>query len=76
MDFGAVSRLRPRMDESTSDLVIQLCTRIGMIMEDACETALTMGEADADQRLERIADIEAASDKIGALIRAARVLTS
>lgn len=74
MDFSPVPRLGPDMDESNADIVIRLCTRIGMIMEDTCEMALTIRSADAAERLKRLEALENASKEIGALIRAARIL--
>jgi hypothetical protein len=70
VDFGALTRLRALMDDDARDLVNQLCTRIGMIMEDASELALTIGgdaQADRAARLTQLAD---ASARIDALIQA------
>ena len=56
------------MDNHTRDLIRQLCTRAGMIMEDASPIALASGSED------RLPDLEAAAADILALIRAARAL--
>jgi hypothetical protein len=47
------------MDEHTIDLVRQLCTRIGMVMEDEAETALIWndsGQTTPSERLDRLSD--------------------
>jgi len=36
------------MDDDTADLIAQLCTRAGMIMEDASPLALTIASTDTD----------------------------
>jgi hypothetical protein len=74
MDLSPAPRLGLDMDESNADLVIRLCTRIGMIMEDTCVTALTIRSADATERLKQLEAFEIASKEIGALIRTARIL--
>ena len=45
MDLCAVSGLGAGMDQDTAELITQLCTRAGMIMEDASAMALTIGSA-------------------------------
>ncbi|MBC2666975.1 hypothetical protein H7F51_15765 [Novosphingobium flavum] len=62
-------------DDATSDLIVQLCTRIGMIMEDANLVALTIGGLDREGRAAAIAVLEKASADIAALTAAARVLS-
>ena len=74
MDFQNVSWLRAAMDEDTIDLIVALCTRIGMIMEDTSVIALTLRGATEIQRHEAVADIKAASDYIAALVGAVQVL--
>jgi hypothetical protein len=74
VDFQTVSRLRAAMDDDTADLVDALCTRIGTIMEDTSLVALTIGGTKGDQRHGAIANIEAASERIVALVRAVRAL--
>lgn len=54
-----------------AELIIQLCTRIGMIMEDASPDALTIGSLSPEQRLDRLRQLGRAADQISALVRAA-----
>jgi hypothetical protein len=62
------------MDADTSEIITQLCTRIGMIMEDASVVALTIRELKGDARATAIAELEAAGERIRALAGAARAL--
>lgn len=64
----------PGMDGDTDELITQLCTRIGMIMEDACMTALTMGAVKGDGRAGSIGELEVAAHRIQALVAAAKAL--
>ncbi|MCB2059315.1 MAG: hypothetical protein R3E09_07525 [Novosphingobium sp.] len=64
------------MDEDTAELVSRLCTRIGMIMEDASFVALTIGSVDEADRSEAIARLEMDARRIDQLIGAVRVLAS
>ena len=64
------------MDEDTADLVVQLCTRIGMTMEDASVDALTIGAMDAAERADAIARLEAASCRISRLMGAVTALVA
>jgi hypothetical protein len=62
------------MDEHTIDLVRQLCTRIGMVMEDEVETALIWndsGQTALSDRLDRLSD---AGLSIYRLAEAAKVI--
>ena len=62
------------MDDDIGDLVRALCTRAGMIMEDASVDALMTSAGDPDAinaKLERLADAALA---ISAIINAARAL--
>ena len=63
------------MDEDTSELIEQLCTKIGMIMEDASVVALTVGGLTVKERDDAIAALEAAAERIGALVSAVTALT-
>jgi hypothetical protein len=74
VDFGALTRLRAVMDDDARDLVNQLCTRIGMIMEDASELALTIAGVDRAGRPERLTQLADASTRIAALLRAAMAI--
>ena len=62
------------MDKDTDDLIAQLCTRVGMIMEDSSVAALTVGGLAPEKRNDVIAALEAAADRINALVCAARAL--
>ena len=62
------------MDDDTSDLLFQLCTRIGMIMEDAAPLALSRPGADAESRLAHVNEIQGAAARICALVAAAKSL--
>lgn len=62
------------MDDDIGDLISALCTRAGMIMEDASVDALMMRADDPDAinaKLERLADAALA---ISAIINAAQAL--
>lgn len=61
------------MDE-TDDLVVQLCTRIGMIMEDASVAALSMARTPADHRASVIDELSRSGQRIANLAEAARAL--
>lgn len=62
------------MDDETQELIIQLCTRIGMIMEDASVVALTIGSRDQDARMAAMTELEVAADQIGRLVKATQSL--
>ena len=74
MDFLAVSRRRVRMDDDNAELIEMLCTRIGAIMEDASVIALTMGGVSAEERIERIRELQRASALIASLTAAVHSL--
>lgn len=62
------------MDEDARDLMIQLCTRIGMIMEDTSVLALTVGALDQRSDTLVIGKLQLAASKITALADAAEAL--
>ena len=62
------------MDEDTAELVSHLCTRIGIIMEDASVVALTLGSSDAEQRADGLQQLERSASQISRLLQAALVL--
>ena len=66
LGFGA------RMDDDAKELVAQICTRIGMIMEDASVVALMVGSHSEEGQENAISDLEAAADRITALVAAAK----
>lgn len=53
VDFAASLRLRGRMDDDTLKLIIQLCTRAGIVMENASVIALSVAGLREDASLER-----------------------
>jgi hypothetical protein len=62
------------MDEDTFELIQLLCTRAGMIMEDASAEALVANPGKAEEmraKLRRLAD---AAQAIGAIVAAAQAL--
>jgi hypothetical protein len=70
------SRVVPAMDDDTHDLILTLCTRIGMFIEDASAVALTFpGQADGE-RDAAIAVLTAAADRISALVAAINALAA
>jgi hypothetical protein len=74
MDFVRQGRLRQPMDDDTAELTTRLCSRIGMIMEDASVLALTIGTASEAGRLEVLAQLDEAAVRISDLVRAARAI--
>ena len=62
------------MDDDTSDLVAQLCTRIGMAMEDASPVALTFAGMDPEARESALVELEVTIRQTNAMIAAARAL--
>ena len=63
-------------DEDTDELIAQLCTRIGMLMEDGSVIALTAGGRDTATRREALIRLQHIVAKIGALMEAAAALGS
>lgn len=74
LDFRRSMGVLSGMDDDTRDLVAQLCTRIGMIMEDASVDALTMRRRDREQLIAAIDKLAMTGEHIAALVRAARAL--
>jgi hypothetical protein len=62
------------MDENAVDLVVQLCTRIGMVMEDAGPEAITIAGMDHDCRRAAIQGLDTSIAEMRALIDAAMAL--
>lgn len=60
--------------DDTDELIIQLCTRVGMIMEDACMVALSIGRVEHEARQAELGKLEMAADRIAALLQAAKAL--
>ena len=57
----------------TIDLITQLCTRVGMFMEDAAPLALHRSQSEAELK-SRLLQLHASATSIASLIAAARVL--
>jgi hypothetical protein len=63
------------MDDNTLDLIHQLCTRAGIIMEDVSVDALLAPEPSAGALREKLVRVGSAADAISALIAAASALS-
>lgn len=63
------------MDENAADLVVQLCTRIGILMEDASVEAVTIARMDPDGRLATVRSLDATISEMRALLDAAKALS-
>ncbi len=74
LDFLAWPGRGVSMDDHTDDLIAQLCTRIGVIMEDVSVTALTVGGKSPDNRKAAIDELDGAAKRIDALVSAAKAL--
>ncbi len=74
MDYAARLRFREAMDPDTIELIAQLCTQVGMRMEDASSIAVTIGHNTPDQMRKRLDDLACAAEKISRLISAAQAL--
>ena len=74
--WGRTRAVVARMDDDTDsqDLVDQLSTRIGMIMEDTCLVALNLAPRGDPARYEAIDDLDHAAKQIAALVGAIRAL--
>lgn len=62
------------MDEDAADLIIQLCTHAGMLMEDASVLALTLGSIEPGSRGQVLVELVDASERISSLLRGATAL--
>jgi hypothetical protein len=62
------------MDEDTLELTQRLCTRAGMIMEDASAEALMIAASDAGTMSQKLTRLAEAAQAIGAMISAAQAL--
>ena len=61
--------------DDTDELILRLCTQVGVLMEDASIVALTLRRLSLAERTEAIADLCIATDTIERLVEAARVLS-
>jgi hypothetical protein len=62
------------MDEDTLELIQRLCTRAGMIMEDASVEALMATPSDVGAMSEKLTRLAEAAHTIGTIIVAAQAL--
>ena len=74
VDFLPTPWLHPRMDEDKSELIRQLYTRVGMVMEDGAIIALDLGSPRSDFDPMQVARIEALIASASNLLKAARAL--
>ena len=74
MDLAARPRPCRRMDQDTDNLVAQICSRAGIIMEDAAHSALTMRAVAGPDRSEALSKLCLAAQQISVLLNAAQVL--
>lgn len=76
MDLARGMPLRLVMNQDTADLIAQLCTRVGMIMEDNADTALTIRAMPSTEWPATLEALEWATHEIGVLLKAARALAA
>ena len=62
------------MDDDTAELIARVCTRVGIIMEDASVSALTIGAKDRTAMPFVLAELELDAARISALVAAAKAL--
>ena len=62
------------MDEDDAELIVQLCARAGMIMEDISADAVTLRGKSLTERRDVIERLQVAARRIGALANAAEAL--
>ena len=75
MDCSARPRLREAMEPDTIELIAQLCTQVGMLMEDSSPVAVTIDHNTPEEMRKRLDDLTRAAEKISRLIRAAQALS-
>lgn len=74
MDLSGAMPLRADMDDDRRDLIVSLCTQVGMIMEDTSDLALTVRDITDEDLADRVDAIDIAIRRMGALIVAAIAL--
>ncbi len=72
---GQSSGVVPVMDDDTAELITRICTRIGMIMEDASLSALTLGAMERTPIPYALAELELVTVRNSALIAAAKAVS-
>ena len=60
------------MDDIDRELINLLGTKIGMLMEDHGDLALTLGSKPEDEHADSLAKLDQAAQKISAMVTAAR----
>ncbi len=75
LDCRATSAPVELMDEYTLELIQQLCTRVGMIMEEASDEALLTTETEPVAMREKLERLSYAAEVIVALVAAAERCT-
>lgn len=74
MDLSGATPLCRDMNDNRHDLIIRLCTVVGMIMEDTSELALTVRGVDDDNLAGRLGEIDEAVRQMQVLTTAAKSL--
>ena len=74
LDKSRSSSLPACMDDDTTELIARLGTRIGMIMEDVGEIALTLGPMKPADRVVAINALDKAATAISAMVAALRTI--
>ncbi len=64
------------MDDDTTDLVRQLCTRAGMIMEDASAVAILVGGKTPIELRSIIAELQTLAEQVNAVLAAAKAMAA
>lgn len=64
------------MDDDADDLVLQLCTRAGMLMEDASAIALTIRTVDPHDRMVVLTELRQAIERMARLVDGALAMSS
>jgi hypothetical protein len=72
--LGLRLREEAQMDDDLRDLIGALCTRVGMLMEDASVVALGMALAKADQMPDQLSELDRSTRAMISLIAAAQTL--
>ena len=75
LDFRRGSRRGGHMDDDDADLIVQLCARAGMIMEDMSAPAITLRGKTLAERRDVNTRLQVAARRIGALAEAAKALS-
>ena len=75
LDFRRGSRRGGHMVDDDADLIVQLCARAGMIMEDMSAEAITLRGKTMDERRDLVERLQVAARRIGALAEAAKALS-